>query len=179
MLIWFCFLTGILFVSLRCSRIVSLLSKFWNLTRLSLVCCVVVVLFWGFSSKGLISVFHSYFFFCFFPSIVTLLGWLVFRITTNWMILLPDLFFLMFLRFPPTLSTSLSFHTTWQGNYLSLSSADFWLSNYVYFTIWAIIFWSYFQRSPSLFFHWNLFFPFEHNIPSNKLEEINYVYLAV
>lgn len=129
-----------------------LLSGFWNLTRLSCVCFIVGVLICSFSSKDLISVF--YYFHCFFPSIVTRLGWLDFRIPTNRMVLFPDLFFLMFLRFPRTLSTSRSFHTTWPRNYLSLSSADFWLSNCA---IWAIIFWSYFQRSP-LFLHWNLFF---------------------
>ena len=173
MLIWFCFLIGILFVSLKCPWIVSLLSRFWIWPGWVL-CVLLLVLIWGFSSKDLISVF--YYFHCFFLSIVILLGWLVFRIPTNWMILFPNLFFLMFLRFPPTLSTPISFHTTWQGNYLSLSSTDFWLSDYA---IWAIIFSSYFQRSPLLLFHWNLVFPFEYNIPSNQLEGINYIYLAV
>lgn len=87
MLIWFCFLTGILFVSLRCSRIVSLLSKFWNLTRLSLVCfvVVVVVLFWGFSSKGLISVFHSYFFIVSSPPLSRFrVGWFLGLLLTGW-----------------------------------------------------------------------------------------------
>lgn len=73
------------------------------MTRLSCVCFIIGVSICGFSSKDLISVF--YYFHCFFPSIVTLLGWLVFRIPTNRMVLFPDLFFLMFLRFPRTLST--------------------------------------------------------------------------
>lgn len=87
----------------------------WNLTRLSLV-SFAIVLIWGFSSEDLVSIFLFLLFLLFLP-IHSHSSELVckFRIPTKWLIVLPDLFFFMFLRFPPMLPTSLFFSTlhTW------------------------------------------------------------------
>lgn len=90
------------------------------------------------------------------------------------MILLPDLFFFMLLRFLPILSTSL-FFPHYMGGELLVSPTDFWHLSYVHFAIRVILFWSSFQRFPLLLFQFSLFFPFELNIPCKQLKEIMFI----